>query len=162
MAYPIRRRTRFSEIVGSAGREVGGRLNANAVVAADAAIAQRLKLKAGSAVVRLDLLRQADGVPLSTTTKWLPVQRFADAARIYQASNSITRMLAHFGVRDYSRASTHVTAAIADAAAAASLKIALGRPLLIVDSVDVDSDNVPILTTRARFAADRMSLVVET
>src|SRR5271166_5545222 len=63
IAYPIRRRTRFSEIIGGTGREAGGRLNASATEEADAAIAQRLKLKARSPVVRLDLLRQADGVP---------------------------------------------------------------------------------------------------
>jgi len=162
IAYPIRRRTRFSEIVGGAGRAASGRLNASAIEEADGAVAQRLRLKPRSAVVRLELLRQADGVPLCAATTWLPAERFADAARIYTAAKSVTAMLAQFGVRDYARARTHVTAALADAADAASLKIALGRPLLIVDSVDVDTGDVPILTTRARFAADRVALVVET
>jgi GntR family transcriptional regulator, phosphonate transport system regulatory protein len=42
------------------------------------------------------------------------------------------------------------------------LKLSPGRPLLVVDSVDTDEDNIPILTSKARFAADRVSLVIDT
>jgi GntR family phosphonate transport system transcriptional regulator len=55
-----------------------------------------------------------------------------------------------------------VTAAIAEAADATPLRIAIGRPLLVVDSVDIDGEGVPILTSRSRFAADRLELVIET
>ena len=44
LAYPISRRTRFSEIVGTAGREAGGRLVASRVVPADRGGARRRKL----------------------------------------------------------------------------------------------------------------------
>jgi GntR family phosphonate transport system transcriptional regulator len=71
-------------------------------------------------------------------------------------------MLTFFGVRTYARKSTRVTAAIAEAADAAILRIALGRPLLVVDSVDVDGNGAPLLTSHARFAADRLELVIET
>lgn len=162
LAYPIRRRTRFSEIIGGAGRAAGGRLIGSAIEPADADTARRLRLKAATMVARLELLRHADGVPLCAATTWLAAQRFPDAARIYAACNSVTRMLAHFGVRDYGRASTQVSATIAGAADATNLKIARGRPLLIVDSVDADAAGVPILATHARFAADRVGLVLET
>src|SRR5262252_2534197 len=98
IAYPIRPRTRFSEIVGSAGRAAGGVLTASALEPADAEIARRLKLKLGTAVTRLELLRHADRIPLCAATSWLAAQRFPGAARIYASSNSITRVLAHFGV----------------------------------------------------------------
>src|SRR5580693_1260231 len=45
IAYPIRRRTRFSEIIGGAGHAVGGRLVASGIESADPEIAKRLKLK---------------------------------------------------------------------------------------------------------------------
>jgi GntR family phosphonate transport system transcriptional regulator len=163
IAYPIRRRTRFSEIVGGAGHAVGGRLVANSVENARGDIAKRLKLKSGARVIRLERVRQADGIPIVASTTWLPADRFPNAARIYaMSSNSMTRMLANFGVRDFTRESTRVTAAIAEAAEAESLKLALGRPLLVVESVDADTDGVPILTTRSRFASDRVALVLET
>jgi GntR family transcriptional regulator, phosphonate transport system regulatory protein len=162
LAYPIRRRTRFSEIVGEAGRAASGRLIASATEPVDADVARRLGIEAGAPVVRLETLSHADRVPLCMATTWLSARRFPDAARVYSASRSMTRMLAHFGVRDYARRRTDVTAAIADAADADGLKIALGRPLLVVDKVDVDENGVPVLVSRTRFAADRVALVVET
>jgi GntR family phosphonate transport system transcriptional regulator len=163
IAYPIRRRTRFSEIIGGAGHAVGGRLVASSIEKADSEIAKRLKLKSAAPVIRMERVRQADGVPIVASTTWLPADRFPNAARVYaMSSNSMTRMLANFGVRDFTRERTSVTAAIAEAADAESLKLALGRPLLVVESVDADTDGVPILTTRSRFVSDRVALVLET
>jgi GntR family phosphonate transport system transcriptional regulator len=162
ISYPIRPRTRFSEIVGGAGHTVGGRLTSSAVEAADDDIASRLRIKPGTPVVRLELLRHADRIPLCAASTSLDAQRFPNAASVYASSNSITRMLSRFGVRNYTRKSTRIAAAIAQALDAAPLRIALGRPLLIVDSVDVDGNGTPVLATRARFAADRLELVIET
>ena len=41
------------------------------------------------------------------------------------------------------------------------LDLALGRPILVVDSTDVDAGGKPLLTTRARFAAEQVEFVVE-
>jgi len=162
LAYPIRTRTRFSEIVGATGRAVGGRPIASATEEAEADIAKRLKLKAGTPVVRVELLRHADKIPICAATSWLPAQRFPDAAEVYAKTRSMTKTLAHFGVPDYARQSTRVTAGIVDQTDALRLEIAAGRPILVVDSVDADSDGRPVLTTHARFASDRIELVIET
>ena len=162
ISYPIGARTRFSEIIGGAGHTVSGRLVMSAVENAEIEILQRLRLPVGTAVLRLELIRHADRVPLCVSTTWLPAQRFPDAARIYASTNSVTKMLARFGVRDYSRKSTHVTATIAGSVDAASLKIAASRPILVIESIDADGDGRPILTTRARFAADRIELMIDT
>lgn len=160
--YPIGQRTRFSEIVGGAGHTVSGQLIGSTVGVADTEIAKRLKIKADTPVLRLELLRHADRVPLCAATTWLDAQRFPDAAAVYASTGSATRMLARFGVRHYSRTSTRVTAGIVEGADAGRLRISAGRPLLIVDSIDVDRDGTPVLTTKARFAADRLELVIET
>jgi GntR family transcriptional regulator, phosphonate transport system regulatory protein len=160
--YPIRPRTRFSEIVGGAGHAVSGRLIAHATEAAEGEVAKRLKLKPGTPVIRLEMLRHADRIPVCAGTTWLEANRFPGAARVYASVNSTTRMLAHFGIRDYARKSTRVTAAIAEAADAAMLRVTLGRPLLVVDSVDVDATGAPLLAIHARFAADRLEFVIET
>jgi GntR family transcriptional regulator, phosphonate transport system regulatory protein len=159
--YPIRTRTRFSEIVGRSGREAGGRLLASATEPADQDIARRLSLKTGAAVVRIEALRQADRVPICIGTSWFPADRFPQAARIYATKRSITRTLAHFGVRDYRRASTRLVAALADAADAMWLGLDHGGAVLVVDSVDVDLDGRPVVTSRARFAANRVEFTFE-
>jgi GntR family transcriptional regulator, phosphonate transport system regulatory protein len=161
LAYPISRRTRFSEIVGTAGREAGGRLVASRREPADGAVARRLNIAKGTPVVRLDFVRNASGVPLCAGTTCLEAARAPDAATVYAATRSITRVLAAAGIRDYRRHSTRVTAAVADAIDAARLDVAPGRPLLVVESVDVTTDGQPVVTSTGRFAADRVELMVE-
>jgi GntR family phosphonate transport system transcriptional regulator len=112
-------------------------------------------------LIRIDALRLADRTPICIGTTWLSAERFADAGRIYERVRSMTKLLAHYGVRDYRRSSTRVTAAIVEATDAMRLELALGRPILVVDSTDVDADGKPLLTTRARFAAERVEFVVE-
>jgi GntR family transcriptional regulator, phosphonate transport system regulatory protein len=161
IAYPLRSRTRFSEIVGAGGREPRGQLIGASVEAASRELARQLGLKTGAPLVRIEALRLADRTPICVGTTWLAADRFPDAGRVYETARSMTRVLAHFGVRDYRRASTRVTAAIVDATDAARLDLALGRPILVVDGNDVDTDGRPLLTTHARFAAERVEFVVE-
>jgi GntR family transcriptional regulator, phosphonate transport system regulatory protein len=161
LAYPIGIRTRFSEIVGTAGREVGGRLIADGKEPATRIVAQRLGLAIGDAVVRLEILRSADGVPICIATTWLPARRMADAAKVFRAKRGLTATFAHYGIRDYRRHSTHISAAMADAVDAQRLRIAPGRPVLVVESTDVAPSGDPLSTKRTRFAADRVELVVE-
>lgn len=161
IAYPLRSRTRFSEIIGAGGREAHGKLLNASIEAAPSDLAKRLGLKTGALLLRIDALRTADRNPICVGTTWLEAARFADGGSIYEKKRSMTKLLAHFGIRDYRREWTSVTAAIVDAADAARLDLALGRPILVADSLDVDSDAKPLLTTRARFAAERIQFVIE-
>ncbi|MEO6839782.1 MAG: phosphonate metabolism transcriptional regulator PhnF [Bradyrhizobium sp.] len=161
IAYPLRSRTRFSEIVGAGGHEPRGQLISASDEAATRELARQLGLKTGAPLIRLEALRLADRTPICVGTTWVSAERFPEAGRIYERVRSMTKMLAHYGIKDYRRASTRVTAAIVDATDAARLDLALGRPILVVDSTDTDADGRPLLTTRARFAAERIEFVVE-
>jgi GntR family phosphonate transport system transcriptional regulator len=161
LTYPLRSRTRFSEIVGAGGREPRGQLIGAFEEIATRELARRLGTKSGASLIRIEALRLADRTPICVATTWLAAERFAGAGRIYETARSMTKVLAHYGVRDYRRASTRVTAAIVDATDAGRLGLALGRPILVVESTDVDADGKPLLTTRARFAAERVEFVVE-
>jgi GntR family phosphonate transport system transcriptional regulator len=161
IAYPLRSRTRFSENIGAGGREARAQLLSHALEDADRALAKRLSLKTGAPLVRLETLRFADRIPISRATTWLSAERFPDAARVYERQGSMTRTLSHFGIKDYKRAETRLTAAIVEAADAARLDLALGRPILLVESVDTDLAGNPLLTHRSRFAAERIQFVVE-
>ena len=39
---------------------------------------------------------------------------------------------------------------------------AIDRPVLVVESTDVDGAGIPVIITRARCPADRLSLTIET
>ena len=161
LAYPLRARTRFSEIVGAGGREPRGQLIDASEQPATRELARELAVKTGAPLVRIEALRLADRTPICISTTFLSAARFPDAGRVFANTRSMTGLLLHYGIRDYRRASTRITAAVADATDAARLDLALDRPVLVVDSTDVDTDGKPLVTKRSRFAAERVELVVE-
>lgn len=161
LAYPLRSRTRFSEIVGAGGHEPRGQLIEASQEAATRELARELGLKTGAPLIRIESVRLADRTPICVSTTWLSAERFPGAGDVFASVRSMTKLVAHYGIRDFSRASTRITAAIADATDAARLDIALGRPVLVVDSTDVDPSKMPIVTKRSRFAAERVEFLVE-
>ena len=161
LAYPLRSRTRFSEIVGAGGQEPRGQLIDASEDSATRELARELGLKNGATLIRIESLRLADRTPICVSTSWLSAERFPDAGQVFAGARSMTKLLAHYGIRDYRRSSTRITAAIADASDAARLDLALGRPVLVVDSTDVGLDGTPLVTKRSRFAAERVEFLVE-
>jgi GntR family phosphonate transport system transcriptional regulator len=124
-------------------------------------LARELGLKTGAPLIRIESVRLADRTPICVSTTWLSAERFPDAGRVFAATRSMTKLLAHYGIRDYRRATTKITAAIADATDATHLDLPLGRPVLVVDATDVDTSDEPLVTKRARFAAERVEFLVE-
>lgn len=160
ITYPLSSRTRFSEIVGAEGREAQGKLISHSREEADRTMAKRLALKTGAPLVRLETVRFADRSPISRGTTWMSAERFPDLPRVYERYRSMTKTLLHYGIKDYRRAESRLTATIVEAADAAALDLALGRPILLVESVDTDLDGNPLLAHRSRFAGERIQFVV--
>jgi GntR family transcriptional regulator, phosphonate transport system regulatory protein len=159
--YRIATRTRFSEIVAAAGHDAQGRLLGHRIEPASEEVARRLGLLPGANVIRLEIVRSSDRVPVSVATTWLCAQRFRDAAKMFRGARSITKVLNQYGISGYRRKWTRITAGFTDAVDAARLRLSVHRPVLVVDSVDVTADGKPVLTTWGRFVADRVALVVE-
>jgi GntR family phosphonate transport system transcriptional regulator len=161
LPYPIGKRTRFSELVSRAGREAGGELLGSTETAADGSVAKALKIARGATVLRLDTVRSADGTPISLGIAFFPLPRFAGLAAAYKRTGSVTKALKACGVPDYRRTETRISARPATTDEARHLDLVPGRPILTVDSINVDDDGLPIQFTRAVFAADRTEIVVE-
>ena len=161
LAYPLRSRTRFSEIVGAGGHEPRGQMIEASGDIATREIARELGLKTGAPLIRIEALRLADRTPICVSTTWLSAELFPGAGSVFAATRSMTKLLAHYGIRDYRRGSSKITAAIADATDATHLDLPLGRPVLVVDATDVDLGGKPLVTKRARFAAERVEFLVE-
>ena len=81
LAYPLRSRTRFSEIVGAGGREPRGQLIDASEEAATRELARELGLKTGAPLIRIESVRLADRTPICVSTTWLSAERFPDAGR---------------------------------------------------------------------------------
>jgi GntR family phosphonate transport system transcriptional regulator len=73
----------------------------------------------------------------------------------------VTAALARFGVADYTRKSTRLSAERADPVRARHLRLAEGAPLLRTVSVNVDPEGRPVEYGRTWFAGDRVQLIVE-
>jgi GntR family transcriptional regulator, phosphonate transport system regulatory protein len=161
LTYPISARTRFSEIVEQAGLAPEGRLMAHRREPASREIAARLDMADDELVIRLEILRTADGVPISFATSYVPAASMPEAARVFARLRSMTKTLAHFGITDYRRRKTSIQGALADPIQAEHLGLLPGRPVLIIDSVDVARNGRPVLTTNACRPADRVELLVQ-
>ena len=115
LTYPIGARTRVprrSSGTAAAARKAGSSLTR--------ASRRRPISRSGSASrpARRWLVWGSCAVPtvsICSATSWLPATRAADAARVYRAHLSMTATLAHYGISDYRRQSTHISAATADA-----------------------------------------------
>jgi GntR family transcriptional regulator, phosphonate transport system regulatory protein len=162
LVYPVGRRTRFSEGLGSQAGETDIKLLMEGMCPAGSAIATALALEAGATVIRLDTLSTADGVPVSLAVHYFDNDRFAGIGSTLAACHSITRALGAFGVDDYVRVSTEVTARMASAEEAERLALASTPILLETVAVNADSGGRPIQYSRTLFAADRIALRLDT
>jgi len=160
LSYPIGPRTRFSEIVSGQDRAPEGRLIGSALEEADALLANQLSVPLGTMLIRVETLRVADGVPMIVATSWFEQASVPNFVADYADSGSITTALKRAGITDYSRKETRITAELVEARDAQQLGVALGQPVMVLESINLDMDGRPLQYTRGRVAADRMQLVV--
>src|ERR1700733_15638788 len=83
LAYPLRSRTRFSEIVGAGGQEPRGQVIDASEDVATRELARELGLKTGAPLIRIESLRLADRTPICVSTPRLSAGRFPDAGRVF-------------------------------------------------------------------------------
>ncbi|CAA7616888.1 phosphonate metabolism transcriptional regulator PhnF [Magnetospirillum sp. UT-4] len=159
--YRVKKRTRFSETVAGHNREPSGRTLAVREEAAEAAVARSLEIRKGSLVVVIERLGEADGRPVSVSSHYFAKARFPSLAAIIAETGSITRSMERLGVGDYTRKVTRVTARAARAGDARLLQQAPNKPILMTESVNVDSSGRPVEYSVARWASDRVQIVFE-
>ena len=162
LAYPVGRRTRFTENVIHLPKAAPGQLIRHWQMAAPAAIARDLAVRTGTALCAFDDLRVIDGEPVSLTTHHFPEARFASIADMFIETGSVTKALARLGVADYSRKLTRVHARGATLEEAALLKCERGGPLLVVEAINVDPAGTPIEFGSSRSAGGRWEIVFDT
>src|ERR1700751_1754510 len=93
IAYPLRSRTRFSEIVGAGGHEPRGQLIEATEDVATRELAREVRLKTGTALIRIESVRSADPTPLCVITTWLSAERFPGAGDVFASVRSMTKLL---------------------------------------------------------------------
>ncbi|QGY39201.1 phosphonate metabolism transcriptional regulator PhnF [Pseudodesulfovibrio cashew] len=161
ISYPVKRRTRFSENLLEQRRVPGNLLLRAGQAEADAEVAEALGIAQGSEVIRLVTAGEADGRRISLSISFFPARRFPGFIAAYRQEESVTRTLARFGVADYARMSSKVIARMPSRDEARELQQPRTRPVLVTESVNVDTDGVPVEFGICLFASDWVQLVVE-
>jgi GntR family phosphonate transport system transcriptional regulator len=159
--YPLGSKTRFSQIVSGRHRLPDKRLISSEDLKASASIAEYLDVKPGTRLIKLLSVSEADKIPLAVATSYLPVARFEGIVDIFTRTKSLTEAFKHFGIDDYSRKTTRISAQLPTSQVASLLRQAKNRPVITTESVDVDAAGVPIEYGITAFSSDRVQLIVE-
>ncbi len=129
-------------------------------VRATAALAKALQVPTRSPLLQLRVIGQAEGQPLHVSERYFPLPRFEGLAAVVRETGSITAGFTAHGVADYTRRESRITAELPEAAVAAELRQPATRPVLLVESLNVDLAGTPIEWARAWFAGDRVKLTI--
>jgi len=162
MDYAVKKRTRFSETVSAQSRVPTVRVIASSILTATDSAAKALGLKRGAKVVCIRTLGQADDTALSLADHYFAAGRFANLGKAVERTGSISIALKEFGIDDFSRISTRVTARLPMREDAKLLQQPPQRPVLLCESVNATPDGKPLEYGRTQFAGDRLQLVFET
>ncbi|TSD86299.1 phosphonate metabolism transcriptional regulator PhnF [Mycobacterium sp. KBS0706] len=161
IAYLIGRRTRFHENMRRENRTARLELLESATEQASGPIARELEVPAGTPVIRLDTRSHADGLPLSLASHYFPAARFPGLVEIFRETGSVTASFARYGIADYTRRRTRVSARLPDAREQRLLEITRTRPVMATEAINVDAEGAVVEFGLSSFASDRIQLVFE-
>lgn len=158
--YPIGRRVRFHQNLSDQGRLPAKQILRLETRLPDAREAEALRLNDGDQVHVYEGISLADDSPVALFKSVFPATRLPQMLVDLAETKSVTQALARGGVHDYTRAETRLTAKLATATQALNLHIQDGAPILRTQSINIDTDGIPVEFGLTWFAGDRISLVI--
>jgi GntR family transcriptional regulator, phosphonate transport system regulatory protein len=156
----LAKRTRHRQSMIHAGLRGGLRVLDSRIVRASAQQADMLQVLPRSALLTLKTLGEAEERPVHFGERFFPLPRFEKLESIVRETGSITDAFAAHGVKDYTRRDSRISAQLPSAEVALALKQPVSRPVLQVESVNIDDTEVPIEYATTWFAGDRITLTI--
>lgn len=157
----IGQRMRFSQCVLDLGREPSTRLLGVATLAAEERIAEKLRLRPGRPVARVESVTEADGTPVCVSEHYVPADRFPDFADAVREAQSIVSAMGRYGVVDELLAWTRITAVAPSRVIAKKLAQPDNAPVLCAEALNLDVAGQPIEYAVSHFAGQRVALTVD-
>lgn len=152
--YTITPGMRFSDVIRSLGCKPGARLFRQEVVIPPAPVSAHLFLVEGEGAYRLEILRLADGIPLSWNVTWLPERHFPGFLAHLDAFHSLYALLNEkYDIR-LQRIWSTFQSTYPNAHEALNLQISPNTNLLHIESVMRDQHGRPIEYTSAKYRGD--------
>jgi GntR family phosphonate transport system transcriptional regulator len=158
--YPISRRTRFNQNMRNLNVDTDTEILEDAREIPPTQVAEALGLGRNEYVYRIETMSRADGHIVDHSTAYFPAARFPGLPAIYRRTQSVTETLNEFGIADYVRKHTRVSARLPDAHTARLMKQPANRPILHVQSINADPRGMPVQYGITRFSGDWVQLVL--
>lgn len=161
LPYKIGKRVRFRANVSRAGLTGSTKILDATLETCGAEAGRELGLPVGSAVWRIETLSFAGKLPTSFATHVLAAARFPQFPdRLAVAKGSMTTAFRAYGIDDYERISTRITASRPSKQDHRHLALDRGEPVLC--SLGLDGiEGVPFHRVESRFAASRIVFEVD-
>lgn len=160
VSFSVGQRTRFTTAARSDGRARRQQLVRSYELPARPEAAAALDLEQGTPLICLETVGFVGRRPMLLGYHHFEAGRFPGIAAVYRETGSITRALQHFGVGDYIRQETQITAILPTADEARLLKQPATRPALRTEWRNVEPDGRPVEYGVTLHAGDRSQIVV--
>lgn len=158
--YRLGTSVKFSQNIAELGRTPHHALIAAEVAPAADVAARHLGLKPGAQCIILDLVSEVDGLPVLVARHHFPAERFPGLTEAFRDTQSISAALGRYGVTDYRRAWTRITARAASRSVLATLRQTDGQPVLHVECLNLDMSGKPIEYSAGDWSGARVQFVV--
>ncbi len=157
--YPVGRHVSFRTNLAKSGHQSSNTVLDATVTSAE--FAPSIGLSAEAKLWCIRILSVAGEVPVSISTHYLPLARFADfPERLAANAGSISAALATYGIAQYQRLNTRLHARLATAMECRLLQLQEPGSVLHSAGVDADSAGTPLQAVETAFAGDRIEVVV--
>lgn len=157
--YAIGRRTRFSQNLAAQGMRGHSEI-VDAQLTRAPEVARHLGLSRTAKVLHVQMIGKAESRTIDVAEHYFDPARFPGLDERLRELGSISRALAQYGIADYTRKWSRITAAVPTAPVARLLNQPKTRPVLQVEALNVDLDGKPLQYSMTRFAGDWVQLTV--
>jgi len=151
LQFTVNQTDGFSTKAGGLGLAPSAKLISQEQAAADPRTAELLELKTGEPIWRLDIVRYADGVPLTYSITQMPAAAFPDLLEHTAPFHSLFMLLdQRYQIKPVRTWSTF-QAVHASMAEVKHLEMSPNENLLLIDSVMKDDQGRPVLYTSTKY-----------
>ena len=159
--YQIGRRTRLAHSVVKARRVGKSEILDWESVRPSAEIAGLLELSSRAKTLAVNSLDVVDGKVIGVCTQYFPLPRFEGFGEAYSKVGKTHLALAQFGVEQFQRKLSRITARLPTNEVAQQLGQPTSLPILYVETVYVDQDDKPFEYGISNFSSAAVQLVIE-
>lgn len=159
--YRLGARVKFSQNIRELGRAPAHRILGAETAPGEDRVTRHLSLRAGATVIRVDILSEADGLPILYSEHFFAAERFPAIDAACRETGSISLALTRYGVTDYRRVWTRITARPPSRQVAGLLAQADAHPVLRAEGLNADMAGQPIEYAVGWWAGGRTQFVVD-